>query len=85
MSAWQLQVFYYLSSEQQRADQNARMRRLICTFIVRIWYKASFFFHGLAHMHLRKINYRFVIEILLSLLQQTKHLWKIKYTLYTFS
>ena len=39
---YQLQVSYYLSSENKGADQTAQMRRLICTFVVRIWHKKGF-------------------------------------------
>ena len=31
-----LEILYYLSSENKGADQTARMRRLICAFVVRM-------------------------------------------------
>ena len=37
-----LEILYYLSSEQQVAHQTAWMRRLTCTFVVRIWHKTHF-------------------------------------------
>ena len=37
-----LEIVYYLSNENKGADQTARMRRLICDFIVRIWHKIHF-------------------------------------------
>ena len=30
------------AADDKGADQTARMRRLICTFVVRIWHKAGF-------------------------------------------
>ena len=32
-----LEVLYYPGSEQNGADRTARMRRLICAIVVRIW------------------------------------------------
>ena len=35
-----LEILYYLGSEQQKgADQTAQIRKLICTFVVRLWHK----------------------------------------------
>ena len=41
-----LEVLYYLGSENKGADQTARMRKLIRTFVVRIWHKQVFSWHG---------------------------------------
>ena len=35
-------VLYYPGSEHIGADQTARMHRLICAFVVRIWHKQIF-------------------------------------------
>ena len=37
-----LEVLYYLGSENKGADKTARMRRLICVFVVRTWQKQVF-------------------------------------------
>ena len=37
-----LETLYYLGSENKGADQTARMRRLICAFVVRIWHQTRF-------------------------------------------
>ena len=39
-------VLYYPGSEKKGADQTAPMRRLVCAFVVRIWYKQVFSWHG---------------------------------------
>ena len=38
-----LEILHYLGSKNKGADQTARMRRLICAFVVRIWHKTRFF------------------------------------------
>ena len=42
-----LEVLYYPGSENNGADHTARMRRLICAFVVRIWHKQVFSWRGL--------------------------------------
>ena len=37
-----LETLHYLGSENKGADQTARMRRLICAFVVRIWHNTRF-------------------------------------------
>ena len=39
---YNLGILYYLSSENKGADQTARMRRLICAFVVRVFNKTHF-------------------------------------------
>ena len=41
-----LEVLYYLGRENKDADQTARMRRLICAFVVRIWHKQVLSWRG---------------------------------------
>ena len=41
-----LVILYYLGSDNKGADQTARMRRLICAFVVRIWQKQVFSWRG---------------------------------------
>ena len=39
-------ILYYPSSDNKDADQTARMCRLICAFVVRIWHKQVFSWRG---------------------------------------
>ena len=39
LESWKLEMLYYLGSKNKDTDLTARMRRLICAFVVRIWHK----------------------------------------------
>ena len=52
-----LETLHYLGSENKGADQTARMRRLICAFVVRIWYKTRFLMARLSWLFIfRMVN-----------------------------
>ena len=46
LQIWKLEILYYLGSENKGADETARMHRLICTFVGRIWHKQVFSWRG---------------------------------------
>ena len=74
ISIEKLEVLYYLGSEQQGADQTARMRRLIFAFVVRTGIKQVFSSRGsyavcthyeyLQHIFLWKTNKNYPLIIL---------------------
>ena len=55
---YNLEILYYLSSENKGADQTARMRRLICAFVVRTWHKIHFLMARLIYFWTNKFKMR---------------------------
>ena len=49
-----LETFYYLGCENKGADQTARMRRLICAFVVRVWHKRRFLMARLIYFYVNR-------------------------------
>ena len=59
-----LEILHYLGSENKGADQTARIRRLICAFVVRIWHKTHFLMARLKWMNIVsiKVSFSFLFE-----------------------